>query len=538
MLRMLGSLTRRFKRFEGAPAPIAQRSARRASRGQHPPLEPKPLCGECLTRTANSSDGVCKPRGGGACPPRTVARGDEDRTRKRVGPGATCAIPHHIMKILGAGCLIVGLSCACSSEESPGGDMSALAPAVPSQVGMPSGLASTSNEPTGAAATSTDAPEASEPTAPSPAPSTPLTSPEMASTSGLNTAPAPSNEPSPTTTAEPAAPSQPTVPAEPAAPSQPTVPAEPGPGEDSGGSAGNASDGPGENEPDVETIPRSECPEAPPAETKAPAADRALAVSKSEYAQMMERMDPFEGSRGSLPWHMYTPEGAIADVSASYPLVVVLHGGYGREVEDGNIMVDVAQYLLGSANGLLTQANRDAYPTFILAPHCRVAEGCDFGSNEWAAVGGANFDLLPEPSVAGGTALELIEHVISSYPVDPKRVYLTGNSMGGGGTWDFSLRRPELFAAVLPVSGHTPRQDLLSAIVEAKLPMWAFGAENDYTNPYTDTLAAVELLQEQGGCAWLTTYQGVGHDDALWSSPYLEPGLWPWLFAQVNSSAP
>jgi predicted peptidase len=247
-------------------------------------------------------------------------------------------------------------------------------------------------------------------------------------------------------------------------------------------------------------------------------------------------MEPFEGTRGSLPWHLYTPDQAQANAQERYPLLVVLHGGYGREVEDGNILVDVAQYLLGSANGLLTDANRAAHPTYILLPHCRVEEGCNFGSNEWASAGGANFTPQAQPSVAGGTALELVRHVIETYNVDPGRVYLTGNSMGGGGTWEFALRNPELFAAVLPVSGHTPNQSLFSTLVDAKLPVWAFGAENDYTNPYTDTVNAINAISDAGGCAWLTTYTGAAHDDDLWSSPYLEPGLWPWLFAQTNSS--
>lgn len=286
-------------------------------------------------------------------------------------------------------------------------------------------------------------------------------------------------------------------------------------------------------------MPRTECPQAPPAESKPPASDRTLAVSKDEYAQMFERMDPFEGSRGSLPWHMYTPEPAKAgDGGERFPLVVMLHGGYGREVDDGNILVDVAQYLVGSANGLLTEQNRQLYPAFILAPHCRVSEGCNFYSNEWASNGGAHFQVNPEPSVSGGTALELIRHVMEAYPVDRTRVYLTGNSMGGGGTWELAQRHPELFAAILPVSGHTPNLDQLKTVAQAKLPVWAFGAENDNVNPYSDTVAAIESLSQAGGCAWLTTYTNAGHDDDLWSSPYLEPGLWPWLFTQTNSNAP
>jgi predicted peptidase len=260
-------------------------------------------------------------------------------------------------------------------------------------------------------------------------------------------------------------------------------------------------------------------------------------VSKDEYRELLDAQPPFDGTRGSLPWHIYIPDQA-ATSQEEFPLLVVLHGGYGREVEDGNIMVDVAQYLLGSANGLLTPTNREMYPTYILMPHCRVEEGCNFGSNEWASTGGANFQVQPEPSVAGATALELIAHVMATYAVDKRRVYITGNSMGGGGTWEFAQRNPDLFAAALPVSGHTPALSQLATIAEAKLPVWAFGAQNDYTNPYTDTVNAIGALNDADGCAWLTTYNNTEHDDALWSSPYLEPGLWPWLFAQSNSAAP
>lgn len=283
--------------------------------------------------------------------------------------------------------------------------------------------------------------------------------------------------------------------------------------------------------------PRTACPEAPPAEQKAPASDRALAVSKNAYSTLIKKETPFTGSRGALPYHLYEPSGAEKP-NGGFPLLLVLHGGYGREVTDGNIMVDVAQYLLGSKNGLLTEANLAAYPTYILLPHCRESEGCTFGSNEWSSAGGAHYQIKAEPSVAGGTALELLEHIIKNYPIDPTRVYLTGNSMGGGGTWEFASRRPELFAAILPVSGHPPADQFLAPIAEAKLPVWAFGAQNDYTNPYTDTVSAIDLIAGANGCAWLTSYTGAGHDDALWSSPYLEPGLWPWLFAQSNPSAP
>lgn len=311
-------------------------------------------------------------------------------------------------------------------------------------------------------------------------------------------------------------------------------------GTSSGGAASTqaATTGQGGNGGGGNVTPRTECPTAPPAAQKAPASDRSLAVSKEDYAAMLTQEAPFEGTRGQLPWHLYTPAQAAENPGERFPLLVVLHGGYGREVTDGNIMVDVAQYLLGSQNGLLTEANRTDFPTYVVLPHCRVEEGCTFGSNEWSSAGGAHYQIQAQPSVAGGTALELVEHIIDTYSVDPTRVYLTGNSMGGGGTWEFASRRPDLFAAVLPVSGHPPALEFLTPIADAKLPVWAFGGENDSTNPYADTVEAIDTIDSSEGCAWLTTYTGTGHDDALWSSPYLEPELWSWLFAQSNSSAP
>ncbi len=308
-----------------------------------------------------------------------------------------------------------------------------------------------------------------------------------------------------------------------------------GGGTSTGGDTGSGGDTGAGGSSSGEPTPRTECPTAPPAAAKPAASDRSLAVSKDAYAALLTQEPPFVGTRGELPWHLYAPP---SEPDTLYPLLLVLHGGYGREVTDGNIMVDVAQYVLGSQNGLLTESHRSTYPTYIVLPHCRVDEGCTFGTNEWSSEGGAHFEVKSEPSVAGGTALELVEHVIENYPVDPTRVYVTGNSMGGGGTWDFISRRPELFAAAMPVSGHPPADEFLAPIAQAKLPVWAFGGENDTSNPYADTVNAVSVIDAAGGCAWLTTYTSTGHDDGLWSSPYLEPEVWPWLFAQTNSSAP
>jgi len=280
---------------------------------------------------------------------------------------------------------------------------------------------------------------------------------------------------------------------------------------------------------------RTECPEPPPGAGDTVEPERNYSISddvKNAYLELIQAQEPFQGTRGSLPWHFYEPPQVAENPDALFPLVLVLHGGYGREVENGNVRVDAAQYLLGSSNGLLTETNRETFPTYIVAPHCRVGEGCVFGTNEWSSDGGAFFEIRPEPSVAGGTAVELVEHLIDAYAVDPARIYVTGNSMGGGGTWEFIQRWPELFAAGVPVSGHPPSYADLDVLAASKVPVWAFRGDNDPTNPSADTMTAVEHLTDNGGCAWMTTYSNTGHDDALWANPYMDERLWAWLFAQ------
>lgn len=240
----------------------------------------------------------------------------------------------------------------------------------------------------------------------------------------------------------------------------------------------------------------------------------------------------------TIPWALHEPEQALLNPEQKFPMLVVLHGGYGRDedgVVDGHIRVDVAPYILGSDNALLNDENREAYPTYVLLPHCSLQNDdgpCAFGANEWGSGGGANFAVADEPSRSGKAAIELIEHMIEHYNVDPARIYVTGNSMGGGGTWDFIVRRPDLFAAAVPVSGHVPGEQYLDRLAQSKLPVWAFTADQDYTNSHFDTDKAIMHLQNNSGCAWQTEYTGAGHDDDLWRSPYLEPGLWPWLFEQ------
>ncbi len=294
-------------------------------------------------------------------------------------------------------------------------------------------------------------------------------------------------------------------------------------------------------------VPRTSCPSAPPASKPVDLSNVGpydLSISKDEYVAMLEDKGTFDGSRGSLPWHMYTPDQAMANPEELYPMVVSLHGGYGREGEDHHIRQDGAPYMLGSSNGLLTTENKAKYPTYIIFPHCREYgefRNCSFYSNEWSSGGGADYQVQNQPSQNGQTLIELIEHMIDNYNVDPARIYVTGVSMGGGGTWELAQRRPDLVAAAIPLAGHTPADQYLNTFSQSLVPVWAHGGEKDNTNSFGDTVQAVNKIDGDGGCAWVTGYDGyqrgdqysmAAHGHSLWQRVYLNPDLWSWVFAQ------
>lgn len=257
---------------------------------------------------------------------------------------------------------------------------------------------------------------------------------------------------------------------------------------------------------------------------------------------MMVQQPTFKGSRIDLPYNLYKPDQAAINPEQKFPMVVSLHGGYGRNEKNepnfnGNILVDGAPFLLGASTGLLTPENRAKYPAYIIMPYCELSKGCDFYSNEWASNGGANFQVAAQPSKFGSALIELIEYMIKTYSVDPARIYVTGASMGGGGTWELAQRRPDLIAAAFPMAGHTPAQSFLDSFAKSKVPVWAFSSSTDNNNPSRDTDAAVSYIKSKGGCAWTTKFDNIEHGHLLWQRSFLEPGLWDWVFAQKQPRA-
>jgi predicted peptidase len=130
----------------------------------------------------------------------------------------------------------------------------------------------------------------------------------------------------------------------------------------------------------------------------------------------------------------------------------------------------------------------------------------------------------------------LLDKIQAKYSVDPRRVYLTGLSMGGFGTWEFALRYPARFAAIVPVSGGY-REGSRAApenICDLKdVPIWVFHGGSDEIVPSFHSEILVEALQACGSNVRFTRYAGAEHEEGFLQA-YAEPELFPWLFAQTH----
>ena len=127
--------------------------------------------------------------------------------------------------------------------------------------------------------------------------------------------------------------------------------------------------------------------------------------------------------------------------------------------------------------------------------------------------------------------MALIHSVADEYSVEKDRIYITGQSMGGGGAWGMVSFFPEMFAAAVPVCGVG---SVASArrIVDNGVAIWAFHGSADPLVPVGASRDMIDALRAAGGSPKYTEYPGVKHD--AWVDAYLEPTLHEWLFDQKH----
>ena len=216
---------------------------------------------------------------------------------------------------------------------------------------------------------------------------------------------------------------------------------------------------------------------------------------------------------GKLPFRLLQP--LKYDAAKKYPLVILLHGA-GERGDDNN-----AQLKWGG--GLFTTPDvREKFPSFVLVPQCPKDQ--KWVEMDWGGdAGTAPADAGPAQKLL----LATLKTVQKEFSIDADRLYITGLSMGGFGTWDLITRYPDKFAAAAPICGGG---DKTKAAAAKPVPTWAFHGLADGVVKPSRTKDMVEGLKAAGGAVFHTEYPGVAHDS--WAMAFAEPNLLPWMFAQ------
>ncbi|MGW8257029.1 MAG: carboxylesterase family protein [Thermoguttaceae bacterium] len=226
----------------------------------------------------------------------------------------------------------------------------------------------------------------------------------------------------------------------------------------------------------------------------------ALAADAQDF---LESIYTEPGTGLQLPYQLFVPTGY--DPSKEYPMVVFLHGA-------GESGTDNLKQINGNIDNLLAHVKMSEYSSFLLAPQT---------NSGWAWWGTA-------PSDAMRMTLSVMQQLEGQYNVDQSRLYLTGLSMGGFGTWEAIWQNQGLFAAAVPICGGG---DTSKAPLMVDQPIWAFHNDGDPTVPVEYSREMIAAIRAAGGDPLYTEYHSTSHN--AWKMAYNEPELYDWMYSQA-----
>lgn len=229
--------------------------------------------------------------------------------------------------------------------------------------------------------------------------------------------------------------------------------------------------------------------------------------------------DPTNGDQ--LLYRLFAPPQASA--VTKLPLLLYLHGGGGR----GN---DNSSQLEYGPRVMATKQFQRRHPCFVLAPQC--PHNRQWLNHHFTKTPFPNYDQTSIPqSKEIQMIVALLKELQHRHPIDPTRIYVTGFSMGAGGTWDLITRYPKLFAAAAPLNGVSdPRR----GSVVRDLPLWAFHGKLDSVSAVENTRKTIAQIRKSGGSAKFVEYSDLGHD--ISERVYSNKDLFNWMFEQRNST--
>jgi predicted peptidase len=216
-----------------------------------------------------------------------------------------------------------------------------------------------------------------------------------------------------------------------------------------------------------------------------------------------------------MPYRLFRPEA-----TGKVPLVVYLHGSGGLG-DDNEKQLGLGN-IFGTRVWLLPE-NQKRFPCYVVVPQTdRGWIRYDFSQQTEGPA-----KELPGFGDGARLALEIVDGLRREFPIDERRIYVTGQSMGGAGTWNIITNRPQFFAAAVICCGGVSPDDGTGSI---DTPLWNFHGDSDKTVPVSSSRERIAARRKAGGHPLYTEYAGVDHN--VWQWAFTEPELVKWVFSQ------
>jgi len=226
-------------------------------------------------------------------------------------------------------------------------------------------------------------------------------------------------------------------------------------------------------------------------------------TSLSSSGQQAQFFDKEIVKKAELGYWVYLPED-YGKLDKEWPLLLFLHGGGER----GDGVKDIDKVLILGLPKLIEKGQ--TYPFIMVSPQCPIKSSWREQTDELAA---------------------LVDDVADTYAVDKDRLYVTGPSMGGGGTWAMIESHPKKFAAAVPICGRGDKRAARKRLKD--LPVWVFHGAKDKVIPLAESEVMVDALKAAGNDqVKFTVYPERGHNS--WVPAYATPELFEWLLGQRN----
>ncbi len=222
-------------------------------------------------------------------------------------------------------------------------------------------------------------------------------------------------------------------------------------------------------------------------------------LAQDTPAQTENHLDREIKVRAKINYLLFLPDG-YAKSKEKFPLMLFLHGSG----ESGSELAKVKVH----GPPKIVETKHD-FPFILVSPQCPEAR------RGW------------DPNVLNG----LVDEIVEKYRVDKDRIYVTGLSMGGFGTWALAATFGDRFAAIAPICGGGNPND---AAKLKDMPIWVFHGAKDTTVPPQRSEEMVNALKAAGNTqVKFTVYPDAGHDS--WTETYNNPELYAWLLQHKRS---